>query len=408
MKKIIWYVSKYANTQKYGANTRQSSFCKEFAKNGYEVKLITSNSSHLYPNLPQFNERYLEEENDNYDVVWVNTIKYSNPSSIRRIAGWLLFEFYVMSLPFRKKFRKPDIVIASSLSLFSVLSGSFFKCFFKSQFIFEVRDIWPQSLVDLKGISIRHPLVIFMRMIEKFGYKYADQIVGTMPGLSMHVEEGAQKSDKIHFIPQGVDLKFYDIEQKEVTAQYVNSYLPEGKFIVTYAGTLGVANALEYVIEAAKLIESENENVHFVLMGTGAEKDNLMNQAQGLSNVTFAPRVEKTQVQSILSKSNVLIASVRGEPIYKYGISLNKFIDYMYAKKPIVCMYSGVPSMINEAHCGEFVSAESPKEFADCLLRYADKSESELSKMGESGHKFLVQERNFNVLSKQYMELFND
>ena len=131
-KKCVWYISKYANITKYGAETRQASFCKEFSKKDYDVKLITSNSSHLYSTLPKIKGRYFIDKSEEFDVIWVNTPQYTKTTSIKRIIGWVWFEFFVILLPFLKKHQKPDVVIASSLSLMSVCSGCFFKFFYKS------------------------------------------------------------------------------------------------------------------------------------------------------------------------------------------------------------------------------------------------------------------------------------
>jgi len=408
MNKVVWYISKYANIKKYGAETRQSSFCKEFVNKGCDVKLILSNSSHLFSSLPKFKGRYLEDSSSNFDVVWVNTLQYKNASSIKRILSWLWFEFFVILLPFRKEYKKPDVVISSSLSIMSVISGSFFKFFYKSKFIFEVRDIWPQTLIDLKGMSKAHPLILFLSAIEKFGYKYADEIVGTMPGLSEHVEEIIGKNEKVHFIPQGISLDFYLEEQESVSPEYFSKYLPKDKFIVTYTGTIGVVNALGYIVEAARILDGKYNNIHFVFVGNGKEEENLKKQAKGLTNITFAPRVNKNQVQSVLNVSAVLLASVKNKKVYRFGISPNKFIDYMFAKKPIICMFSGYLSMINEANCGEFTPSEDPDMLAETLLKYEAMSNEKLDQIGLNGYNFLVEKRNFDVLSDQYIELFND
>ena len=107
-------------------------------------------------------------------------------------------------------------------------------------------------------------------------------------------------------------------------------------------------------------------------------------------------------------RANILISSVNDEKLYEFRIALNKFIDYMFAKKPIICMFSGYPSMINEANCGEFTPSENPIAFANKILEYAKMSKRELQKIGVNGHQFLVEERNFHILSEQYIGLFND
>lgn len=408
MSKTIWYISKYANIQKYGANTRQASFCRKFIEKGFDVKLVTSNSSHLFNDLPRFKGMYLNEIDSGLNITWVNTIQYKNATSIRRIFSWVWFEFLVLLLPFTKNFKKPDIVIVSSLSLLTIFSGLFYKLFFKSKFILEIRDIWPLTLIDLKKVSKRHPFIVFLKIIEKLGYKYSDSIVGTMPGLALHVTKIIGVNNKVHFIPQGVDLNFYDKKQKTMSFEYFKKYFPKNKFIITYAGTLGVANALEYIVEAARILESINTNIHFVIIGSGPEEDKLKQQANALSNITFTPRIQKEQVHAVLTKSDLLVASVRHEKVYDFGISLNKFVDYMFAKKPIVCMFSGYPSMLNEAGCGDFTPSENSKEFAECLLKYERMSNEDIIKLGENGYNFLVEKRSFNVLSSQYLELIND
>lgn len=407
MKKNVWYISKYANVNAYGADTRQASFCKEFAKAGHNVRLITSNSSHLYSTLPVFKSRYKDMENDGYKVTWVNTLKYSKATSIKRILSWVWFEFFVLIMAFRKQYEKPDVVIASSLSILSVLSGCFYKRFYNAKFIFEVRDIWPQTLIDLKGFSHNHPLIWFLSKVEKLGYKYADSIVGTMPGLKDHVENEVGLGSKVVSIPQGVNLDFYTENQQELSSDFIVNYIPKNKFIVTYTGTMGDANALEYIVSAAKVLQSEQlVNVHFLLVGDGYLKEQLIEQARGINNITFAPAIKKEQVQHVLGLSNILVASVRNEKIYRYGISLNKFIDYMYAKKPVICMFSGYPSMINEANSGEFTPAEDVQSFVDAIKKYQKMSAAELNELGGNGHRFLVEQRVFSTLGNKFMELF--
>lgn len=407
MIKKIWYISKYANIKKFGVDTRQASFCHGFAKQGHEVRLITSNSSHLYENLPDFKGIYLNSRNEGFRVTWVNTLKYSKSTSIKRILSWLWFDFFVLLMAFNKKYEKPDIVIVSSLSLFTVLTGCFYKKFYKSKLIFEVRDIWPQTLIDLKGFTSKNPLVFLLSKIERLGYRYSDSIVGTMPGLKLHVENEVGLGSKVYCIPQGVCLDFYKNNQQNLSAQYIDKYIPKDKFIVTYTGTFGEANALEYIVDAAKELRGI-ENIHFLLVGDGSLKEYLIELAQGLDNITFAPKVAKEQVQYLLNKSDLLIASVRDEKIYKYGISLNKFIDYMYARKPIVCMYSGYPSMINEAKCGEFTPAGNVKLFAEKIQKYQLMNHLEREGLGDNGYNFLVSERSFELLCKKYLEILNE
>ena len=403
----IWYVSKYANISLYGGDTRQASFCSEFAKAGHHVRLVTSNSSHLYNSLPLFKYRYKNMEYDGYKVTWVNTLKYKKTVSKTRFLSWLVFEMFVCLMVLRRHYEKPDVVIVSSLSILSVISGCFYKYFYKAKFIFEVRDIWPQTLIDLKGFSPKHPLVWVLSKIEKLGYKYSDSIVGTMPGFHVHVQNEVGLGSKVISIPHGINLDFYQKNQKELPLDFIDSYIPKNKFMVTYTGTMGHANALEYIIDAAKMLATNEDNdIHFLLVGDGYLKKQLIEQARDIDNITFAPAVKKEQVKSVLDISNVLVASVRNEKIYRYGISLNKFIDYMYSKKPIICMFSGYPSLINDAKCGEFTPSEDIESFCIAIKKYRNMSADKLDALGENGRRYLEEQRNYQTLGLEFMKLF--
>ena len=233
----IWLISKYANIAKYGADTRQSHLCKEFAKAGYKTSLILSNSSHLYKTLPRFWGLYKQQQINDVNVVWINTIRYNNATSLMRMLSWIQFELFVILYSLFNFKKSPDCVIASSLSLLSVFSGIFIKKVFSAKFIFEVRDIWPQTLVYLKNLDPNSFLVKILKKVEQLGYSKANAVVGTMPGLKLHVNKILNReSKKVHFIPQGYSESFYSI-QENVSLDYQKKYLKDDKFNVMYAGT---------------------------------------------------------------------------------------------------------------------------------------------------------------------------
>ncbi|MCH2159791.1 MAG: glycosyltransferase family 4 protein [Oleiphilaceae bacterium] len=341
-------------------------------------------------------------------MTWVRGLKYRAVNGFHRVLSWMWFELLVVLMAFQKRYERPDVFIGSSLSLFTVLSGCFYKKVFKTKFIFEVRDIWPQSLIDLKGVSKNHPLVYVLGKLELLGYRYADAIVGSMPGLREHVEQKVGLGIKVHYLPQPVSLEFFETEQKEVTEEYISKYIPKGKFIIMYAGSMGPANALEFIIDAARVAQKTLPEVCFVLVGDGHSKQELAENAKGLDNVIFAPRVRKSEVQSVLVYADVLVASFRQEDIYRYGMSLNKFVDYMYAAKPVVAMYSGFPSMINEAGCGTFSPAEKSDEFVQTLGTYFSMACEERNAIGRKGREFLMNVQNSEVLSTQFESLFHE
>jgi glycosyltransferase involved in cell wall biosynthesis len=303
-----------------------------------------------------------------------------------------------------KKVPKPDVIISSSLSLFTILNGYIFKKRFKCKLIFEVRDIWPLTIIEEGGFNPKNPFVMFLAWVEKFGYRNADIIVGTMPNLAEHVKNVCGKELNCQCVPFGYDPALYDI-QEPLPAGYEDTYIPKGKFIVGYAGSIGVTNALEPLLQCA-LEMKDNPHVHFLLLGDGDLLEEYKNRVSGLPNITFVPKVKKTQVQMFLRHCHVLYFSVHDSKVWRYGLSLNKLIDYMLSAKPIIASYSGYPSMVNEAQCGTFVPAKNAEALKKVISEYANMPQERLDQIGQRGRAWLIENRPYDKIAREYCKLF--
>ncbi|MGF1532253.1 MAG: glycosyltransferase family 4 protein [Bernardetiaceae bacterium] len=406
-KKNIWYISKYATPIKYFFGTRHFYYGEVWAKEGHRVCVITSNANHLAKGkLPTFRGKSFREVIQGVETIWLNTFQAQTASGLARILSWLHFEWQLLTLDTRH-LPKPDVVIVSSLSLLTILNGYRLKKKYNARLIFEIRDIWPLTAMELGGYSAGHPFIRVLAWVERFGYRKADAIVGTMPNLAEHVRQVCPQAAPVYCMPQGIQMSFYTEGQRELDQAFIETYIPKGKFVVGYAGALGRSNSLHTIVEAARLLQ-DHPQIHVVLLGDGDFKTELEALSEGLPNISFAPRIEKPYVQSFLRHCQLLYDSVADTVIYRYGLSRNKWMDYMYAAKPIVASYSGFLSLINEAQCGEAVPAEDPKALADKLLAYAQKPPQELEAMGQRAHDFLIENRTFETLAKKYVALFGD
>lgn len=404
----IVYISKYANVLKYGGDSRQYSFSKEFTLLGHNVTLVIGNSSHLCDNLPQFKGDLLVENINNVQVIWVNLPKYKNATSVKRFITWIIFELKIIKNIKKICINKPDAVISSSLSLLSIISGLYIKHKYNCKFVLEIRDIWPQTLIDLKNVSKYNPIVQILSIIEKIGYKYSDLIVGTMPGINEHVTRILRKEHKCICIPQGINIDFYKNKQKEFNSELIECFSDKNVFTVTYAGTLGISYALDSIIKCAEIIYDKNPNIHFVFLGNGIMKNELVEKSKKLKNVTFIDSIPKNQVCSFLKNSSILIHSFKMKKVFEFGISPNKFIDYMYSGRPIIVMFSGKQSLINEANCGSYIPSEDYLALTESLLYYSSLDKCELDTIGQRGKDFVINKQNFKVLSSRYINaIFN-
>lgn len=402
MSASIWYVSKYVAPPGSGtAGGRGYLLMKELAHMGHKVVVITSDSNQLAAP-PQLDADYLLEEVDGIQLWWVRTLKYTVAKSIRRILSWLHFEWRLMWLP-KKNLPKPDVVVVSSLSLLTVLNGLWWKTRYKCRLVFEIRDIWPLTITEEGGFNQSNPFVWGLGIVERLGYKYADAIVGTMPNLGEHVRNVLGYPRPTHCIPMGVDVDLY-----AMTAALPDGFeeinFPRDKFIVAHVGSIGITNALDTFLECAQVM-SVSPHIHFLVVGDGDMRETYRRQYAHLTNLTFAPRVAKTMVQSVLSQCDLLYFSVHASKVWQYGQSLNKVIDYMMSGKPIVASYTGFPSMINEADCGSYVPAGDVKALQNEVQHYAQMQEAERVAMGARGKSWLLANRQYPKLAEDYLAI---
>lgn len=402
MPKTIWYISKYValpNMQAVGG--RGFLLMQEFAKLGYQAVILTSDSNALV-DTPMLEHSYQNESINSVEIWWVRTMKYEVAKSFRRILSWIDFEWRLWRMP-KGPLPKPDVVIVSSLSLLTVLNGLLLKRTYQCRLVFEVRDIWPLTLTEEGGFSRWNPLVLALGWIEKLGYRYADVVVGTMPNLKEHVAGVLGKTKPTGCIPMGVEESAF-VYDTQLTFEYAEKHIPTDKFIVVHAGTIGITNALDIFFECAARMEG-NTKVHFLIVGDGDLRAHYQHKYSHLPNLTFAPRVPKSMVQSVLARCDLLFFSVHVSKIWRYGQSLNKVIDYMLAGKPVVASYTGYPSMINEAESGSFVPAGDVEVLQAEVERYANMSILERSKIGDRGREWIIANRSYSKLAQAYLEI---
>lgn len=397
----ILYISKYASPPKYSkVPARLFLLAREFVKLNHEVSIVTSDSNHL-ANFPKTKKVYNYEIIEQIKLCWIKTVKYKKTASLKRVLSWFDFEKKLFGLKIDKN-SIPDVVIVSSLSLFSIIYGYYLKKKYNSFLVFEIRDIWPLTLVEEGGFSRWHPLVLLMGAIEKFGYKKSDLIVGTMPKLDLHVEKIIGITRPFFCSPLGFDSNSYK-DTKEQKENIFKNNFPSRKVIVGYAGSIGITNSLESFIDTIKLM-SENNNMHFVLVGDGDLKSKYKKELENYNNVTFLPRIAQNDVKFFLQNCDIMYLAVKDSKVWEYGQSMNKVVEYMLSAKPIIASYSGFPSMIDEAKCGIFISKSNPNEIKKAIMQFANMSCEEREQIGQRGREWIFENRKYSKLAREYID----
>jgi len=394
--KKVWYISKYAVSLQQGGPSRQYLFAKSFAETGYNSILISSNSNgftHMNIN----NDFIILEKKNKFKHVVLNGKKIALGFNFKRIISWITFEYRLIKY-LKKQIKEDDIVIVSSLSILTFLSGIYLKKKYKIKLIVEVRDIWPLTLIEFKKLSKYNPFVMFLSWIEKKAYDNAEYIVGTMKNLNKHIKNVSPGNEhKFNYIPMGIENN----QIKEISIDKTKKDV----FIVGYAGSFGQANKVDLILDAAKLL-SNKRDIYFYFLGDGVLLNKLKEKYAELDNVKFFPKVSKDKVFDFLLKCDILVNPWEDKSIYKYGVSPNKWIDYMHAAKPIIVPYNGYRNIINEANCGEFIETNNPGLLADTIIKYYKMPKEELIKIGLNGRKYLLNKLTIKKLTKRYIKLF--
>jgi glycosyltransferase involved in cell wall biosynthesis len=400
--KNIWILNHYAITPDMPGGTRHYDFGKKLVKRGYNVTIFASSfhyTQHKELKLKK-KEKYKIENVDGINFVWIKTFPYQK-NNWRRVINMISYMWRVYWLGEKitktdENIKKPDIIIGSSVHLLAVLSAYWLSKYYEVKFIMEVRDLWPQTLIDFKKFKKNHPIIKILKSLEKFLYKKAQKIIVLLPLASKYIINLGIDKNKIFWIPNGTDLnKFKRMEAKKNESK--NEY-----FKIIYLGAHGQANALETILNAAKIIQDEKKykKIKFTFIGDGSEKKNLEKYSEKLllKNVKFCSPIKKRKIPEALTDADILIFNLKKSDVFKYGISSNKLFDYMAATKPIIFAANTANNPIREARCGLPVPPENPEKMAEAIIKLYKMPLEEREKMGQRGREYVEKYHSIPVL----------
>ncbi|MAZ47788.1 MAG: hypothetical protein CME65_04455 [Halobacteriovoraceae bacterium] len=397
--KEIWIISHFAGSPAHGMVYRPYYLGKNFSQLNETTRIFASSFSHvrnLNPNVEGF---FSEELIDGIIYTWIRNIKYYPSNKILRFSSLALFCISLLILPIWK-FEKPKVIVVSSPSIFPIFNGWLWSKIFRCKLIFEVRDLWPESLIQLGNIKRTHPVVILIKLMERFAYKVCDICIAVMPTAHDYFSAEGLNLKKLNIIPNGT-------EDSELISSELSIELPEG-FIVGFAGAVGNANNLDLMIDTAKQIE--DNSVQFVIVGHGEEKSRLKEKARilNLKNIHFYDSIPKSEIPALLNQFDLCFISLKYTQLFDYGVSPNKLFDYMLARKPIVyCINSG-NSPVLDARCGVEVRENSPKLVSKAILNLKNEGIDKLRELGNNGYDYVIKFHSYDSLSRDYLEKINE
>ncbi|MGK0390605.1 MAG: glycosyltransferase involved in cell wall biosynthesis [Maribacter sp.] len=339
--------------------TRTYEHCMEWLKKGADITVITCAPN--YPKgevFPGYKNKWYQKENmDGIKVIRVWSYITPNRGLIRRILDYISFciSAFTASL-----FVKTDIIIATSPQLFTAVAGYFASIFKRKPWIMEVRDLWPESIKAVGAIEQSKILDTLDKLVI-FLYKKATSIVVVTDSFKGRIATCDVEPNKIHIVKNGVHL--YKFQEQEKDVELMRKYQLEGKFIIAYIGTHGMAHKLDFILDCAK--EVKNKQIHFLFVGAGAMKTRLVKQVEdlGLDNVTMVDAVPKNEVTRYISLSDVALIPLRKKDTFKTVLP-SKIFENAAMVKPILLGVEGeAEKVVKEYHAGLCFEPENKTDF---------------------------------------------
>lgn len=340
--------------------TRTYEHCKEWVQKGTEVTVIS-----CVPNFPQgkvykgySNKLYQEEMMDGIRVIRVWSFITANEGFIKRTLDYISFSFtsFLVGL-----FQQTDLIIATSPQFFIALSGRTLSFWKRKPWIMEVRDLWPESIKTVG--AMRDNLIIrYFEWEEKRCYQSADKIVVVTDSFKKKLEEKGIAATKIEVIKNGVDLNQFTPVIKD--EKLIEELELKGKKVIGYIGTHGMAHKLDFILHCAANMNGKN-NYHFLLIGAGAEKKNLLKLKEQLNvkNVTMLDPVSKQDVKRYLSILDIALINLRKSDLFTSVIP-SKIFENAGMEIPILMGVDGEAREIIESyHAGLCFEPESENDF---------------------------------------------
>lgn len=381
--------------------TRHYELAKRCISAGHTFTIVASDLSYLSGKKVEGARGIVSE----HDVSGVRVLRaYTHPtlhkSFVWRVVSFL--SFMCTSVVAGLRAGKVDLVIGTSPPIFQAASAWLISALRGKPFLLEIRDLWPEFAIDM-GVLKNPILIALSRWLESFLYWRADHLLVNSPAYRDYLLARGIRPEKVSFIANGVDPDMFNpAETGDAFRQEFNLH---GKFVLMYAGAMGMANDLETVLRAAKVLQ-EHPEIQVVFVGDGKERPNLEKTAAAmqLKNVTFVGSRPKGQMTNILAAANVFVATLKNIPMFKTTYP-NKIFDYMAAGRPTILAIDGViRDVIEKAQGGVFVQPGD----SDALAAAAEemlRTRANLAETGSRARAYVIQHFNRNNQAEQFVAL---
>ena len=398
----VWIFNQYAVVPAIGGSTRHFDCAKRLPSHGWNP-VVFSGTSRLRArgDIAHTGSRAFRlQAVDGVRFLWIRSTVYSGNDS-RRILNMVLFAWRALRLGRRQRpnvegLASPDVVIGSSVHPLTAAAACLVAKRHRVPFVLELRDLWPQSLIEMGALSARHPFALCLRVLEGWLARRATRIIVLSERAADYLVERGVPRTKVSYIPNGVDLARF--------GEPTPSGERDTEFTLMYLGAHGIANRLRIILEAAAILQRRGIcDIRFVFVGGGADQAGIRRRAEemGLEHFTFEPGVAKDEVPATLARADAFLLT---EANNVYGSS-NKLSDYLAAGRPIVfstyAQHNIVPG------CGPAVPPEDAEALADAILGLRDLTPEARAKVAAAGRRHAERHRSWDYLAERMAGLLD-
>lgn len=403
----IVLINHYAGSPDMGMEFRPYYMAREWVKAGHTVTIIAGDYSHLRTQNPKVERDFQEEMIDGINYCWVRTGQYHGSGVKRALTmGRFVGKLWLYAGRISKKYC-PNVVIASSTYPLDTYAAQKIAQKSNAKIIHEIHDMWPATLIELGGMSKLNPFVVLMQMAENSFCKQADVICSLAPNSQEYLMSHGMDENKFISIPNGIVAEEWDNPQPldSNLSSKLEKWKEEGKFILGYFGGHALSNNLMILMELA--FQMKDENVKFVLIGHGIEKEKLIKYTveKKMENVYFGDAILKRQIPAFTEKVDALYIGAKKSSLYRFGVCPNKLFDAMMAGKPILYAIEAPNNYVEQYNCGITVNSDDIEDMkrgmSELLATPAEKRKT----MGQNGKTAVQKHFQYEILAKKFLEI---
>lgn len=402
----ILYIEHYAGSPEMGMEFRPYYLSREWVKMGHKVTIIAGDYSHLRKKNPTVEKDFETETIDGIEYVWLRTGEYQGNGAARA----LTMERFVRKLWLKAgmiaKRWKPDAVIASSTYPLDTYPAQKIARLAGAKYIHEVHDMWPATLYEVGGMSKKHPFVTVMQIAEDSAYKHCDRCVSLLPYAEGYMREHGLSPGKFVNIQNGIVEEEWESPDRipEEHEKFFDEHRDD--FIVGYFGGHALSNALDKSLDLAKRIMKDNDDIIFVFVGDGVEKERLIRrkEEEGIGNAYFLPPVPKKAVPDLIRHFDCSYMTGASSPLYRFGLCLNKMYDSMMGGMPVICAFNAPDTLVREYGCGIQCDPDDEEAVMEAVLKLRGMTEEERKSLGENGRKAILEKYTYKKLAEAFID----